>query len=239
MTSDAADRLTVRLTEWTTERPTVDRLLDWLTPVRPVFYEKYRTYVHTFMCMCMRTYVHVYVHTYVHVYVHTYVHSCMYCKPHQLRTYTYAYSHLLNCSSKRWLEYCINSQAAEIKCCQSKRVSFDWDDCEYVALEWMSEWRTHAWFKVWMSERRTHVWFKVWMSEWRTHAWFKVWMSEWRTHVWFKVCMSIQHVVKIYITFHRKPAGRQSVSQAVGQRSVVQLFIRSVVQSVGQRRHSS
>ena len=43
----------------------------------------------------------------------------------------------------------------------------------------------------------------------------------------------------IYGTFHRKPAGRQSVSQAVGQRSVVQSFIRSVVQSVGQRRHAS
>ena len=44
MTSDAADLLTVRLTEWTTEQPTIDRLLDWLTAVRPVFYEKYRTY---------------------------------------------------------------------------------------------------------------------------------------------------------------------------------------------------
>ena len=67
------------------------------------------------------------------------------------------------------------------------------------------------------------------------------------TYMYVRTCIYVQHIacmlasssMRVYGTFHRKPARRESVSQAVGQRSVVQSFIRSVVQSVGQRRHSS
>ena len=66
------------------------------------------------------------------MYTHTYVHACT------VSLTRCTYSHLLNCSSKM-VTGVLNSQVAEIKRCQNQRVSFDWDGCEYVALERMSE----------------------------------------------------------------------------------------------------
>ena len=60
----------------------------------------------------------------------------------------------------------LNSQVAEIKRCQNQRVSFDWDDCEYVALERMYEWRAHVWFKMCMSiQHVVKVYMCSYMSE--------------------------------------------------------------------------
>ena len=78
------------------------------------------------MCMCM--YVYTYICVCVRMYICTYVHACT------VSLTRCTYSHLLNCSSKK-VTGVLNSQVAEIKRCQNQRVSFDWDDCEYVALE--------------------------------------------------------------------------------------------------------
>ena len=88
-----------------------------------------RTYMHA-VCMCM--YVYTYVRVCVCTCVHTYVHACT------VSLARCTYSHLLNCSSKK-VTGVLNSEVAEIKRCQNQRVSFDWDGCEYVALERMSE----------------------------------------------------------------------------------------------------
>ena len=88
-----------------------------------------RMYMHT-VCMCM--YVYRYVPTCMCMYTRTYVHA------YTVSLTRCTYSHLLNCSSKK-VTGVLNSEVAEIKRCQNQRVSFDWDGCEYVALERMSE----------------------------------------------------------------------------------------------------
>ena len=87
------------------------------------------TYVHAY---CVHVHVRIYVRTCMCMYTRTYVHACT------VNLTRCTYSHLLNCSSKK-VTGVLNSQVAEIKRCQNQRVSFDWDGCEYVALERMYE----------------------------------------------------------------------------------------------------
>ena len=73
-------------------------------------------------CACM------YIRTCMCMYIRAYVHACT------ISLTRCTYSHLLNCSSKK-VTGVLNSQVAEIQRCQNRSVSFDWDGCEYVALE--------------------------------------------------------------------------------------------------------